>query len=238
MSDSIRKQIISNIKTYVASIRRNNAYVTDIGQNVYLVQKAQITTPAIIIWPGVEEVGREHGIDRHQMEIRLDGLQQFSFDDDNPSDVCEQMLGDLIEILTGDKKDLAFTGGGTERPQVGDIITGATSGATAIIESWDKSSGDWHVGDAAGTFKIRRLDGKFESENLDIGANLNLATTNGATTLYEAITLVTSDLADDIIYTQGGSEEYPDQGQQTVGASASFNIIYRTQTGNPYNQIT
>ena len=170
------------------------------------------------------------------MEIRLDGLQQYV--DDNQADVSEQMLGDLIEILTGDKRDLAFTSGGTERPAVGDSITGATSGATAIIESWNKSSGDWHVGDAAGTFKIRRLSGTFQSENLDIGANLNLATTNGTLTLYEAITLVTSDLADDIVYMQGGSEEYPDQGQQTIGASATFNIIYRTQTGNHYNQIT
>ena len=59
MSDSIRKQIIANIRDYIASIRRNNAFETDIGKNVYLAQKAQITVPAIIIWPGVEQALRE-----------------------------------------------------------------------------------------------------------------------------------------------------------------------------------
>jgi hypothetical protein len=236
MSDTIRKQIIENIASYLANVRRNRAYNTDIGQNVYKAKKAQIITPAIIIWPGVEDSLREYRIDQHSMPLRVDGLKEYG--EDNPSDVSELMLGDLIEIMTARAWDLTFSSGGTERPEVGDAIIGATSGATAIIESWSKSSGEWQDGDVAGTFRIRRKVGTFENENLDIGANLNLATASGAITGYTIENLLTGDLADDIIYVQGGTEEYPDQGQEAVGASASFQIIYRTQTGNPYQQIT
>jgi hypothetical protein len=170
------------------------------------------------------------------MILRIDSLAEYGTE--TPSDVSEAMLGDIIEIMTARASDLAFTSGGTERPEVGDVISGQTSGAAAIIESWDKSSGEWQDGDAAGTFRIRRIVGTFQSEDLDIGANLNMATTNGAITHYTIETLLTAGLADDVVYNQGGTEEYPEQGQEAIGASASFQIVYRTQTGNPYQQIT
>jgi hypothetical protein len=236
MSDTIRKQIIANIQTYVASIRKNAAYETEIGQNVYLAKKSQIVVPAIIIWPLSDEVTREYGIDNHVMELRLDGLD--SFGSDVPSDVSEAMFGDLIEILTGRKYTLPFTSGGTNRPEVGDLITGATSSATAILESWEIATGAWADGNAAGDFTIRRLDGDFEAENLNIGDHSNLATTNGSKTTIEPVTLATDDLCDDIIFTTGGADQYPEQGSETVGATATFNILFKTQTGNPYQQIT
>lgn len=236
MSDTIRKQIIAKIRQYLAAIRRNNAYETDIGQHVYLAQKAQIETPAVIIWPGNETNVREYGIDFHTMEMRVDGIDLF--ENENPSDISEKMFGDLIEILTGDKWDLDFTSGGTNRPNVGDTIEGATSGAVAIIESWNKATGEWQDGDAAGTFRIRRKIGTFASENLNIGDNLNLATTNGSMAHFEVRALAGDNLVEDILFLQGGAGEYADQGQQSVGASATFNVLYRTETGNPYHQIT
>jgi hypothetical protein len=236
MSDTIRQQIIDTIRSYLANTRRNKAYQTDIGQNVYLVKKSQITVPAVIIWPGVEDVLREARIDRHAMPITIDGLVEYG--EENASDTSEAMLGDIIEIMTGRAADLTFSSGGIDRPNVGDTMTGQSSGATAIIESWNKSSGEWQDGDAAGTFRIRRRFGIFESEDLDVGEVANLATTNGGITNYAIETLLTGDLIDDIIYNQGGTAEYPDQGQEAVGASATFQIIYRTQTGNPYQQIT
>jgi hypothetical protein len=130
------------------------------------------------------------------------------YGEENASDISEAMLGDIIEIMTGRAADLTF------------------------------SSGEWQDGDAAGTFRIRRRFGIFESEDLDVGEVANLATTNGGITNYAIETLLTGDLIDGIIYKQGGTAEYPDQGQEAVGASATFKIIYRTQTGNPYQQIT
>lgn len=237
MSDSIRQQIISAIKTRAAQCTRNNAYRTDIGLNVYLAQKSQITIPALIVWPGDEAVTREHRVEVHVMDLRLDGISQFSTVD-VPSEISEKMFADLIEIATGREYQIDFTSGGTDRPEIGDFITGAISGETAILQSWDKQSGDWHTGDAAGTMRIRRLSDNFDAENLNIGDYSNLVTTDGSKTTYQPETLAGGGLADDIILIAGGAEQYPDQGNEYIGARASFSIIYRTQIGNPYQSIT
>lgn len=71
---------------------------------------------------------------------------------------------------------LTFTSGGTTAIAVGNTITGATSTATAKVMSVELSSGAWADGDAAGEFIIESQDGTFQSENLNVGATLNLAT--------------------------------------------------------------
>lgn len=71
---------------------------------------------------------------------------------------------------------LDFTSGGTYVVAVGNTITGATSGATAVITSVTLTSGDWTTGDAAGYFTMASATGTFAAENLNVGANLNVAT--------------------------------------------------------------
>ena len=44
------------------------------------------------------------------------------------------------------------------------------------------------------------------------------------------------DYIDKIIYTGGGTDEYPDDGMISVGASASFEITYTEKIGDPYSQ--
>lgn len=43
-------------------------------------------------------------------------------------------------------------------------------------------------------------------------------------------------LAEDIQYTGGGMEDFPELKTKTVGVTASFNITYQTRLGDPYNQ--
>jgi len=43
-------------------------------------------------------------------------------------------------------------------------------------------------------------------------------------------------LADRIDYAGGGTDSYPEPGQSVVGASAVFNITYKTKIGDPLNQ--
>lgn len=62
----------------------------------------------------------------------------------------------------------------------GDIITGATSGATAMVERVVLQSGDWGGGDAAGYLTLSSITGTFVAENLDVGASSNVATIGGA----------------------------------------------------------
>lgn len=74
---------------------------------------------------------------------------------------------------------LDFTSGGTTEIVVGNTITGATSGATAVITRVVLQSGTWAGGDAAGYFIFTSQTGTFQAENIDVGASPNLATIAG-----------------------------------------------------------
>ena len=75
--------------------------------------------------------------------------------------------------------EIAFTSGGTYEIQAGDVITGATSAAFATVTRVIVSSGDWTTGDAAGYLVLSVQTGTLQAENLDVGANLNVATIAG-----------------------------------------------------------
>lgn len=76
-------------------------------------------------------------------------------------------------------RTLDFTSGGTYEIAEGNVITGATSGATATVTRVVKTSGDWTTGDAAGRLIFASQTGTFQAENLDVGASLNVATIAG-----------------------------------------------------------
>lgn len=73
-------------------------------------------------------------------------------------------------------KEMSFTSGGVYEVVEGNTITGATSGATAVITRVALTSGTWAAGTAAGTFIFASQTGNFVAENLNVGANLNVAT--------------------------------------------------------------
>jgi len=63
---------------------------------------------------------------------------------------------------------LSFTSGGVHVPTLGDTIVGVTSGATAVIEQIEVSSGTWAGGDAAGDLHISSQIGTFSAaEDMD-----------------------------------------------------------------------
>ena len=76
-----------------------------------------------------------------------------------------------------------FTSGGTYEVVEGDTITGATSTETAIVKRIILTSGSWAGGDAAGRFILYSQSGAFQAENLDVGANANVATIAGNSTV-------------------------------------------------------
>ena len=65
---------------------------------------------------------------------------------------------------------MEFTSGGTDVPEVGDVVVGATSDDTGEICKITLSSGSWAGGDAVGTLWLRKVTGEFQGENLDIDA--------------------------------------------------------------------
>jgi hypothetical protein len=76
-------------------------------------------------------------------------------------------------------REVAFTSGGTYVIAEGNTITGATSAATAVITRVVLTSGSWAGGDAAGYLVFASQTGTFQAENLNVGANLNVATIAG-----------------------------------------------------------
>ena len=75
--------------------------------------------------------------------------------------------------------EIAFTSGGTYEIEDGDTITGATSSSTAVITRVVLESGSWAGGDAAGRLIYASQSAAFQSENLNVGANSNVATIAG-----------------------------------------------------------
>jgi hypothetical protein len=69
-----------------------------------------------------------------------------------------------------------FTSGGTYVLAVGDTITGATSSATAIVRKVITTSGSYSAGTAVGFMVLDTIAGTFVAEDLNVGANSNVAT--------------------------------------------------------------
>lgn len=92
-------------------------------------------------------------------------------------DMYKSTAGGWVAVALG--RELAFTSGGTYVTVEGNTITGATSGATAVITRVVLESGSWAGGDAAGRFIFASQTGTFQAENLNVGANLNVATIAG-----------------------------------------------------------
>jgi hypothetical protein len=71
---------------------------------------------------------------------------------------------------------VAFTSGGPTEILEGNTVTGATSGATAVVRRVILQSGDWAGGTAAGYFVVSDIVGTFVAGNLNVGVSTNLAT--------------------------------------------------------------
>jgi len=94
------------------------------------------------------------------------------------------MLAFVLVSLSGGAQastiyGLTFTSGGTHEVIVGDTLTGGTGGATAVVASITLSSGSWVGGDGSGLFTLTDQTGAFQAENLNEGANSNVATIAG-----------------------------------------------------------
>lgn len=103
--------------------------------------------------------------------LDVDAIVRFCF----VNDVCIITNGVDVPLKYG-QGVVDFTSGGTYEVVVGNTIEGATSGATAVVADIVLDSGTWAGGDAAGHFHVKNQTGTFQAENLDVGANPNVAT--------------------------------------------------------------
>lgn len=88
-------------------------------------------------------------------------------------------VGTVDCYLPDYRSTIHFNSGGTYTVAVGNTITGATSGATGVVATVTLTSGTWAGGDAAGYLEVTSKTGAFQAENLNVGANTNVATVFG-----------------------------------------------------------
>jgi hypothetical protein len=218
--------------TRAADILASKGFATAIGTNVFLAKKPNKKLPAVVISPGRESNAPEYGENILTMEVDVSGFMAFGTSD--PELIAEKILADLIEAFSATEIVYAFTTGESEI-EVGDTITGEDSGATGYVVAVAVSSGTWAGDNAAGTITVRRETGNgFAAEVVTVGG-VDSATITGATG-YDPEALATGGLAESIVYTEGGAEDWPEDGETVAGSSARFAITYRTKTGNPYSQ--
>jgi hypothetical protein len=99
-------------------------------------------------------------------------------------------------------REVAFTSGGTFEITDGATITGATSAATATVGRVVVTSGTWAAGTAAGFLYLTAQTGTLQAENLNVGANLNVATIGGNSA---AVSLTKSGRYEFVNYNFGGA---------------------------------
>lgn len=240
MSDTIRERIIAALIPRLGEITPARAYHQALGSHVI---RARVDVdpeecPCVVLLPRPEEVTRQYGADVHVMEVDIEAVAVFGAD--NPSEVAEQMLGDVVECVTARKWILGYASGGPAEIEAGDKLTGATPETAAVVDAVELNSGAWAGGDAAGTLTLRRLSGRFQlGEHLNQeGGQADIATASSKLSKVSPEAGACAGLADDIRYTRGGPEGYPRSEETTVGVKATFEITYRTVPGNPYAQPT
>jgi len=101
------------------------------------------------------------------------------------ADMFESSSSGWVQVALG--FELPFTSGGTYEVVDGDTITGQGSGSTATVARVVLQSGSWAAGTAVGKFVFASQSGPFQSEDLDVGGNTDVATIAADST---AITLL------------------------------------------------
>jgi hypothetical protein len=236
MTDTIRRQIVSAIVSALGAVRASAGYATEIGATVYRARTAvdPDAAPFCNVFVGRDESSlTQYGMSRNVMPVTIEAVSAFSGDD--PAAAEDDLLGDLIEGMTGAVWTLAYNTGSSEI-KIGDTITGAISKATAYVAGVTIASGAWDGDDAAGTLILRRMINDFVSgEELKIGT-VAAAKAVGTTSGQHAVDRVTGGLAASIVYINGGPTSLTNLDDTLTGVSAVFEVIYETVAGNPYGQ--
>lgn len=234
---TIREQILKLIKTELTKITTANGYYTNIGLHTvrgrYDIAPAEL--PATVMLANQDTVTSLLGHEIHEIPLVVAGFRRFPNSilgySERMAHDAEAVLGDIYTCLLARRITLDFSSG-VRAPTVGTTLIGATSGATAILESVTLSSGSWAAGTASGTFALRLTWLDYETELILNTGGETIASTTGTVTLIPPF----SDLLNNIEYQRGGIDPLPDPGEDILKVSVSFAITYAILAGNPYKQ--
>ncbi len=100
MADTIREQIISAYLVRLEDWTIGNGFNISCGSSVYrCIQNIESEDlPGCVLWPQLETVEQRYGQNICTMVIKIEGLSIYG--EINPSIIREQLLGDVIKIMT------------------------------------------------------------------------------------------------------------------------------------------
>lgn len=173
-------------------------------------------------------------INERSLPMRVQGVIEFG--DVSPPVMAERIYADINECVLADEFTLNFDSGGTTERSAGDRIVGETSAAEGFVISVSLGSGSWGAGNAAGSFKLRRVKGQFiNNEEIKVGVVTGLATVDGTLAGQSCNDLAGGGLTDGITF-QNGGVVMPEADDLTVSANMVFQVRYKVAAGNPYSQ--
>lgn len=239
VTDPIRERIIQAAIAKLGRIRTANGYATDLGAHIRRAVRRMPPDHAVqgSAFPRAEGKGRpirqQYGSRLLTMPMDVNAVLRHGTG--NPSALSEPLLADIIEAMIGNLFTARFDHG-TSAIAAGDTITGATSGATALVESVNLLGGSWTGGSAAGTLRLRRMTGTFQSgETLAVSGEAS-AVIDGKPAYTGPVKSTTDGLAERIDYIRGGVDNYPEAGKEAAGVISQWRIQYRLANGDPWHQ--
>ena len=228
MADTIREQIIAAFVTRAGFWLTAGGFTHNCGSTVQrgIPHVDENDLPACIVLPQIEEVTQQYGVNACKMILRVEAVAAIGTT--NPSIVQEQLLGDVITVMTDPRPylRLTFAEAGYTDAVAGDIgrtVTGAATSDTGTLISYDNTARTWVVCPTTTT-------DAFDSVEV-VATDTGTGTTSGAASSVEVTTLI-----DDILYTTGGPASGFQGEDTTVAVFAEFTITYETLSGNPYSQ--
>lgn len=228
--NTIREIVIQNLVTQLKYIKSTYGYNNTFADTKIIRGRNQVhesEVPAILVIPGTENITKHYSEAVHDMPVNIKAYRTFE-SSQNPSVICEVLLGDLIINVFGPIYELDFTLGDHEISE-GDTITGKVSGATAIVTDITINGGTWATANAYGTLKLRYQTGTFQSELIQVAA-VDSATIGGdSTRIYPYGTSVGQ-----VVYDSAGVDIYPDPGEKILEVVLNIRMQYTTAFDNPY----
>jgi hypothetical protein len=135
----------------------------------------------------------------------------------------------VVTVVNGYKTDC----GVKEIQRVRKLLDPAELPAFVVWPGTEKP--EQRYGELINTMSVR-IEGitKFESENPSVVSEMILGDLKKC--ILSQTWTRSPDYIDKITYTGGGTDDYPDDGMISVGASATFDITYTEKIGDPYLQ--
>lgn len=97
MADTIRELVIQAIVTRLAIITVAGGYNSDIGEHVQRTKMPPVAVPGCNVWPQPETSDRKYQKSLNSMQVLIEAVTLYG--SSNPSQVSEQILGDLKKAM-------------------------------------------------------------------------------------------------------------------------------------------